>query len=399
MSKKLKLGLFGFGCVGQGLYDVLEKTDSINAEVAKICVKHRDKERPLPMHHFTFNKEDLLNDEDIDIIVEVIDTADEAFDIVSTAINKGKAVISANKKMIAENFTKLVELQNENKVSFLYEASCCASIPIIRNLEEYYDNDLLNAFEGIFNGSSNYILSSMLGEGKSYNEVLKQAQDLGYAETDPILDVGGFDSKFKLCILTAHAFGKYITPDEIFNYGIQNISDYELRYASEKRLKLKLFASSKIINGKLATWVMPQFVNDTFKLYNIEYEYNGIVLEGAFSESQFFVGKGAGGHPTGSAIISDISALTYNYKYEYKKINRDFNLERTNDFIIEIYLRYKDESVLKEVNFQTIDERFKGRGFNYVIGKLRLNDLIHSPLINNSDVFIAQTARNARELN
>ena len=399
MSKKLKLGLFGFGCVGQGLYDILEKTPSINAEVSKICVKDRNKERPLPMDYFTFDKEELLNDENINVIVEVIDTADEAFDIVKTAMQNGKSVVSANKKMIAEHFDDIVRLQQENKVSFLYEASSCASIPVIRNLEEYYDNDLLNAFEGIFNGSSNYILSHMIKEGKGYEEVLKQAQDIGYAESDPILDVGGFDSKYKLVILTAHAFGMYISPQEVFNYGIQHISDYELQFAQEKNVKLKLFASSKIINGKLASWVMPQFVNESFKLYNVEYEYNGVVLEGAFSDAQHFIGKGAGSHPTGSAVISDISALAYGYKYEYKKFNRKLGLERINDFIIEVYLRYKDSAVLDQVNFESIDEHYTGRGFNYVIGKVRLNNLMNSPVVDNPDVFFAQTWRNARELN
>jgi len=399
MSKQLKLGLFGFGCVGQGLYDILEKTNSITAEVTKICVKDKNKKRSLPMDYFTFDKNELLNNPDINVIVEVIDTADEAFDIVKTAMANGKHVVSANKKMIAEHFKEIVELQQKHNVSFLYEASSCASIPIIRNLEEYYDNDLLTAFEGIFNGSSNYILSKMVNDNKGYDEVLKIAQDLGFAESDPALDVEGYDSKYKLCILTAHAFGVSIAPENVFTYGIATISDFELKYAKEKGFKIKLFASSKVINGQLGTWVMPQFTNQNFNLYNVENEYNGIVMEGAFSDAQVLIGKGAGSHPTGSAVISDISALTYDYKYEYKKFNRPNRLDRIEDFKIEIFLRYKDEDALKHIHFEKIKEKYQSEDFNYVIGDVKLSSLKASTLTNNKDVFIAQTDTNARELN
>lgn len=139
------------------------------------------------------------------MVVELIDDADAAFEIVSSALRKGKAVVSANKKMIAEHFTELLSLQEEYKVPLLYEAACCASIPIIRNLEEYYDNDLLESIEGIVNGSTNYILTKTSEEKLSFSEALKMAQLKGYAESDPTLDVGGFDAKYKLLILMAHA--------------------------------------------------------------------------------------------------------------------------------------------------------------------------------------------------
>ncbi len=399
MEKRLKIGLFGFGCVGQGLYDIFEKSNTINAEIVKICVKDRAKKRSLPMDYFTFEKNELLNDPEINTIVEVIDTADEAFFIVKTAMEKGKSVVTANKKMIAEHFQELIDLQNKHHVSLLYEASSCASIPVIRNLEEYYDNDLLNAFEGIFNGSSNYILSKMINEGKNYDDVLKEAQEIGYAETDPTLDVGGYDAKYKLCILTAHAFGIIIKPEDVFNYGIQTISEYELKYAKEKQLKIKLFASSKIIHGKLATWVMPQFCDDRFRLHNVENEYNGVVLEGAFSDAQQFIGKGAGSHATGSAVISDISALSYNYKYEYKKLNRPNRPARTDDFIIEVYFRYADEEDIAALGFENIKQKFQSDHRNYVIGDIKLHKLIRNPILAKESVFIAQTQIPARELN
>ncbi len=207
--KKLQIGLFGFGCVGQGLHDVLGNSTNLTAEIERIAVKNRDKKRSLSAENFTFDKEDILQNDKVNLVVELIDNADEAYEIVKTSLKNGKSVVSANKKMVAEHLEELVDLQKENGVSLLYEASCCGSIPIIRTLEEYYDNELLFSISGIFNGSSNYILTKVLNEGKAYDEVLKQAQDLGFAETDPTLDVGGFDAKYKLVILTAHSFGVF----------------------------------------------------------------------------------------------------------------------------------------------------------------------------------------------
>ncbi|MBL7932739.1 MAG: homoserine dehydrogenase, partial [Bacteroidia bacterium] len=232
--KKLNIGLFGFGCVGYGLYQVLEKTPALNVQIKRICVKDQNKQRPISESHFTFHKNEILDDEDINVVVELIDDSEAAFEIVSSALKKGKSVVTANKKLVAEHFDELLELQKKHGAALLYEAACCASIPIIRNLEEYYDNDLLESIEGIVNGSTNYILSKTEEEKISYQEALKQAQEKGYAESNPILDTGGFDAKFKLLILIAHAFGKVLKPSEIFNLGIDSLGEIELNYAREK---------------------------------------------------------------------------------------------------------------------------------------------------------------------
>ncbi len=161
VQNNLKIGLFGYGCVGQGLHDILNSSTGFKADIVKIAVKDKTKKRRIPMSNFTYNKEDILGDEDINLIVELIDDADEAYEIVVDAMNRGKNVVTANKKMLAEHLEELVKIQEENNVSLLYEASSCASIPIIRNLEEYYDNEMLHSVRGIFNGSTNYILSQM----------------------------------------------------------------------------------------------------------------------------------------------------------------------------------------------------------------------------------------------
>ncbi|KAA5547554.1 homoserine dehydrogenase [Adhaeribacter rhizoryzae] len=393
MHKDLNIGLFGFGVVGQGLYDVLRNSRGIKASIAKICVKDRTKKRKLPAEAFTFDKYDLLNNPDIDIIVELIDDAEEAFKIVSEAMKKGKSVVTANKKMVAQHLEELVQLQEENHVSLLYEASCCGSIPIIRNLEEYYDNELLYSVSGIFNGSSNYILSKIFNEGLAYDLALKQAQELGFAETDPTLDVGGFDPKYKVTIIAAHAYGLFLNPDDIFNIGIQNLSQHDIQYAKEKGYKIKLVPHvTKIDAATISLLVMPQFVDRHHPLYNVENENNGVIVEAAFSEKQFFSGKGAGGYPTGSAVLSDISALTYGYKYEYKKHLQHIEVRSTNNIEVEVYLRYTNKHLLQQIPFVSISEKFSGKDFRYIIGYVNLETLLQNQdLLRASDAFLVST--------
>src|SRR3569833_2084737 len=215
MRKKLNIGLFGFGVVGQGLYDII-RTKNLNLEIVKIAIKDATKKRSLPSHLFTTDRDELINN------------TEAAFEIVSRSLSSCKNVVSASKKMIALHLEELIELQHKYGTSLLYEGSVCGSIPIIRNLEEYYDNELLHSVSGIFNGSSNYILSKGFNEGLSYDMALQQAQDLGFAETDPTSDVGGFDAKYKLVIAAAHAYGVNVKPDDVFNIGIQNLSSHDL---------------------------------------------------------------------------------------------------------------------------------------------------------------------------
>jgi homoserine dehydrogenase len=388
--QKLNIGLFGFGCVGKGLYDVLEHTHGLKANIARICVKDKNKERPIPSQYFTFDKLAILDDENINVIVELIDDADAAFEIVRYALKKGKAVVSANKKMIAEHFNELLELQKENNVPFLYEGAACASIPVIRNLEEYYDNDLLNSVEGIVNGSTNFILTKMYNEGKDYNDVLKEAQSLGFAESNPVLDVEGYDARYKLSLLAAHAFGLFIEPDRIIKYGIQNISDADIRYAKEKGYKIKLVAHARKIGKSLGLWVIPKYIPANHALYNIDYEYNGVSVEGVFSDRQFFSGKGAGSHPTASAVLSDISAISYDYRYEYKKTQQEDVLNYDPSLTVKLYCRFPVSFFPRELPFENIEQSFSSDNLNYVIGKVNLDTLHKSGLLDRPDLFFVQ---------
>lgn len=393
MNKKLKLGIFGFGVVGQGLYHVLEETKGIKAEIQRICVKDPNKNRPIDTSYFTFDKNDILNDPEVDVVVELIDDPEAAFKIVKSALKKGKAVVTANKKMVADNFEELYKLQNKYATALLYEGACCASIPIIRNLEEYYDNDLLSAVEGIFNGSTNYILTKIFSEEKSFSNALQEAQEIGYAETDPSLDVEGYDAKYKLCIILSHAFGIFTKPEAVFNYGIGNISDFDIQIAREKGFKIKLQAMSRKAGNKVNALVMPRFVSNESDLYKVDNEFNGVIVEGAFSEHQFFIGKGAGGYPTGSAVLSDISALTYGYKYEYKKLNQFLGYKLSDNFMLQLYLRYKPTAKIKKSLFIKIVEEHLTQNNCYIIGQIYFSDLIKSNWLKEKDMNIILTEK------
>ncbi len=378
--KKLVLGIFGFGVVGEGLYKVLNQTPSLNATIKKVGIKHSNKKRNAPAELFTTDKDVLLNDPEINVIVELIDDADAAYEIVRTAFLNGKSVVSANKKMIAEHLPRLLELQQETGASFLYEAACCASIPVIRNLEEYYDNDLLHSINAVVNGSTNYILTKMFEEKLSFKNALLQAQQLGFAESNPVLDVEGYDALNKWTFLLTHAYGIIPKKDELSFTGIQNITAEDALQASKKDCVIKLVAyAKKLKSGKVAAFVLPQFVKKEDQLAFVKNEYNGVVIESSFADKQFFYGKGAGSLPTASAVLSDISALRYDYKYEYKKLYHHQPNELTNDFYVKTYIGFTDWDHIRKDDFESIEEWHSNEQINYLIGiihfkKLQEND-------------------------
>jgi homoserine dehydrogenase len=390
--RHLTLGLFGFGCVGQGLYHVLDETQGIKAEIKKICVKNRNKTRSLPDDIFTFNKEDVLNDPAIDVVVELIDDADAAFDIVKTALQNGKAVVTANKKMLAEHLEEIYALQQQCGKPVLYEGAVCGSIPIIRNLEEYYDNDLLTGIEGIFNGSTNYILTKVFEEKKSYEVALQQAQALGFAESDPSLDVKGFDPKFKLAIAITHTFGVFVKPEKIINIGIDRISDLDLKFAYDNHYSIKLVARAFKIQNRVFGFVAPQFIESTHPLYAVRNEYNAVQLESAFAEKQLFVGKGAGSYPTGSAVLSDISALTYDYQYEYKKLHQSSNLQFSNHLVVEAFVSFEKGVNISISDFEQFESGYASHGKQYMVGKVSLLKLYEWSLLEGVGVILAPGA-------
>jgi len=378
-TDQLTIGLFGFGVVGKGLYDVLHSTPTLQSSIKKICIKDPGKKRAIAAENFTTDASILLNDQSINVIVELIDDADAAFEIVKTALQNGKAVVSANKKMIAEHFEELLELQQKHKTAFLYEAACCASMPIVRNLEEYYDNDLLKSIRGIINGSTNFILTKILEEQLEFKDALSQAQQLGFAESNPKLDIGGLDAANKLSILLAHSFGVIAKPQEFIFNGIENIILPDAIVAKEKKYSIKLVANAKkLSNGKLAAFVLPQFVTAKDDLYHVENEFNTLTTESTFADKHFFKGKGAGAFPTASAVLSDISALRYNYKYEYKKIYHQTDTQLNNDFYLKVFISTDDISKINKGDLEWIEEWHNGFSHSWLIAVVHADKLFTS---------------------
>jgi len=377
--KQLTIGLFGFGVVGEGLYKVLQQTPSLKASIKKVCIKNPAKKRNAPETLFTSDKNELLQDPEINVIVEVIDDAVAAFEIVSTALKNGKSVVSASKKMIADNLPALLALQKETDLPFLYEAAACASIPVIRNLEEYYDNDLLHSIKAIVNGSTNFILTKMFEEKLDFSEALLLAQQLGFAESNPKLDVEGYDALNKWTILLNHAYGIVSAPTEILFTGIQNVQGSDAVVAKEKGFDIKLIGQAKKLkNGKVAAFVLPQFVPLSEPLSFVKNEYNGVVIESGFADKQFFYGKGAGSFPTASAVLSDIAALRYNYKYEYKKLYHHQPHELSNDYYLKVYVSFDDWKYIPREDFEWIEEWHAQAERKYLIGVLHCNKLINN---------------------
>lgn len=374
MRRKLNIGLFGFGVVGTGLYEVLNKSNLLDASISKIVVKNPDKSRSLPSEEFSFDKNEILNDPNINVVVELINDSVAAYEIVRTAILNGKHVVSANKKLIAENIQELVALAKENNVSFLYEAAVGGSIPIIRNLEEYYNNDSLSSVQGIVNGTTNYILTQS-NFGVSYSDALKKAQELGFAEIDPTLDVDGYDSKFKLVLLIKHAFGLIVHPEEIFNYGIRNLKPEDVKYAGEKGYRIKLFSRAEKLKDSVVGFVAPHFVKNDHFAYQVDNEFNAVVVEALFSDRQLFIGKGAGSYPTASAVLSDISALQFDYQYEYRKSDNERTPSFANEFFVKVYVGSEFIESINEIPFYRVDEIYQGEKYNYQTGWVNFNDI------------------------
>lgn len=387
--KNLNIGLFGFGNVGRGLYDVLKRIDSDTVHIKRVCVRDMAKNRGVAAE-FTDNPDDIFEDKGINLIVEVIDDAEAAYDIVKRALKSRIPVVSGNKKMLGYHLPELIDMQEQYNTALLYDASACGSIPVIRNLEEYYDNDLLCSVKGILNGSSNFILSKIFNEHMSYGDALKLAQDLGFAESNPTLDIDGWDSLFKLIIITVHAFGVYVAPEEILTYGISTMNDSDIRFALEKDRRIKLVAHVEKIDDRLIMCVLPQLISRNKYIYSVEDEFNGVVIKGLFYDKQFMFGRGAGGHPTGSAVLSDITACAYNYRYEYKKRNDSVLPSYTTDHTFRVYFRYKTAEERNLLNFLKIREQYSSEEYNYIVGDVTITNLkAHQEELRVANCFVA----------
>lgn len=308
---KIKIGMIGLGTVGSGVLKSLSTFEHV--QITKIAVKNIAKPRNianLDKSILTVNPYDVVNDSEIKIVVEVIGGVEPAFDLIKTAIKNGKHIVTANKELLAKHGEELFNLAEQHNKVILYEAAIAGGIPIIMPIKTILAGNKINKIAAILNGTTNYILTKMDVEGASYDSVLKEAQELGYAETDPTGDVEGFDAAYKIATLSTIAFNKRINLKNIYREGISQIQAEDMKYANEFGFKIKLIALAQIDKkGNADVRVHPMLVKKSKSLAHIDYVTNAVMLEGSPVGEIMFSGPGAGELPTASSVIGDILAI------------------------------------------------------------------------------------------
>ena len=307
-----KIAVLGYGTVGSGVVEVLETNkESIKKRAGKeIEVKSVLDLRDFPgdpvQEKIVHNIDDIINDPEIEVVVEVMGGIEPAFTFVKRALEAGKSVCTSNKALVAEHGPELLEMAKQRSLNFMFEASVGGGIPIIRPLNQSLTADEITKITGILNGTTNYILTKMDREGSSYEDTLKEAQELGYAERNPEADVEGYDACRKIAILTSLAYGSTVKFEEIRTEGISKITAADFKYAEKLGFVVKLLATSCKKDDKVYAITAPFMINSSHPLYNVNDVLNGIDIHGNVIGNVMFFGAGAGKLPTASAVVADI---------------------------------------------------------------------------------------------
>ncbi len=309
--KALKVGIIGFGTVGTGVYKVLQSFPNI--EIKKIAVKNITKKRNIENFNTTLLTQDpyeIVNNPEIDILIEVAGGVTPTFDILTAAIKNKKHIVTANKELLAKKGSELFQLAKENKVIILYEAAVAGGIPIIMPVKTILCANKITKIAAILNGTTNYILTKMAEKELSYETALKQAQELGYAETDPTGDVEGYDAAYKIAILSTISFNKKVDINKIYREGITKITAQDIKSAKELGYTIKLIAMGQVLeNGKIDVRVHPMLVAKKHLLAKVKNATNSIMLTGYPVGDLIFTGAGAGAEPTASSVVGDLLVL------------------------------------------------------------------------------------------
>ena len=311
----LKIGIIGLGTVGTGVVKTLKKFNNI--KILKAAVKNINKKRDVSLDYITDDPYEIANDPDINVVVEVAGGVDPCLDVLKTAIKNKKHIVTANKELLAKFGDEIFNLANENNVTVLYEAAVAGGIPIIGPIKTTLRGNEFDKVVGILNGTTNYILTKMETDNLSYADCLKQAQELGYAETDPTNDVEGFDTMFKTAILANIVFHKKIDLSKIYREGITKISIDDIKCAKEFGYKIKLMGIAKKVQNKdaLDIRVHPVLVSEKSMVSGINNATNTVLLEGFPVGEIMFTGPGAGEAPTASSVVGDILAIASEISY------------------------------------------------------------------------------------
>lgn len=323
----INVGLIGFGTIGTGVVKALKERApflkrkmGVGLNLKKVCDKDITTPRGIKLDDLplTTNVDDILNDPDIQIVIELMGGIHPAKEFIMRALESGKDVVTANKALLAEAWEEIFQTAERLGRDVYFEASVGGGIPIIKSLREGLIANEMEGIYGIVNGTSNYILTQMEERGMDFRDALKEAQDKGYAERDPSLDIKGFDSAHKLAILASLGFGRSIKLSDIYVEGIQDVSQKDIEYANEFGYCIKLLAIAKKDNDELEVRVHPTLIPRKHLLSNVKDVFNAIYIQGDLVGEQMFYGKGAGRDATTSAVISDVVDLAYNIKHGVK---------------------------------------------------------------------------------
>lgn len=334
MGNKVKIGLIGLGTVGSGVFKTLKNFD--NVEIVQIAVRNKSKKRNiegLDENIITDNAYDVVNNPEIQIVAELVGGIEPAFDLIKTAIKNGKHIVTANKELLAKHGEELFNFAQENNKVILYEAAIAGGIPLIMPIKTILAGNKINKIKAILNGTTNYILTKMDVQGASYSDVLKESQELGYAEADPTGDVEGFDAAYKITTLATIAFGQRIKFENVYREGITKIRPEDMKAANEMGYKIKLIASAEINrDGKADVRVHPMLVPKSKTLAHIDYVTNAVSLSGHPVGDVTLSGPGAGEFPTASSVVGDILAIaselgTTDYILPMMRCNHNQNAE------------------------------------------------------------------------
>lgn len=360
----IDIGLLGLGTVGQGVVNILSKKRSElevllkdEVRIKKILVKNLEKSRDVEIEPgiLTLDPLEITEDETINVVVEVTGDVDLSYKLIKRALENGKHVVTANKALVSAYFEELSYLAEKNEVYFLYEASVGGGIPVLKPLKDQIQFNTINKVQGILNGTCNFILTKMSDEGLGYDEVLKEAQELGYAEADPGADVEGLDTMRKLRILSSLALGGSITEDDIIYSGIDKITALDIELLGKRNRRVKLIGEA-IKNDNIYTAIVwPKAVSESSPLKNVDGAFNSVLIEGDLSNTLNFYGPGAGMYPTANAIWTDIidCLLDNGSKLSPLKNNK---LEKNENIFSRFYLRVSDYKAQDWLDYTDISD-------------------------------------------
>lgn len=351
----VSVAIMGHGVVGSGVAEILttHKKKLFAGLGEEIYIKKILDLREFPdsplADRFTKDFNDILNDREIRVVAEGMGGVNPAYDFVKKCLKSGKSVVTSNKELVAAKGAELLDIAKENNVNFLFEASVGGGIPIIRPMSQCLVANNVDEVAGILNGTTNFILTKMIADGMQFDDALKLAQDLGFAERNPAADIEGHDACRKICILASLAYGKHIYPDAVHTEGITKITLDDVKYAEAFGCVIKLIGRvKKLDDGKIDILVAPMFVPNESQLANIDYEFNGIMVRGDCTGDVVFYGKGAGKLPTASAVVADIVDCCKHLKtrkYLYWTDGDGKNIIPVEESVNAMYVRAKGSDI------------------------------------------------------